>query len=916
MITLKLKNFRCWKDKTFTFPEIGFVLLNAESGSGKSTILNAIQYVLYGNLQKVCTYGEKHTRVELDINGYRIVRTNIPKRLMVYKDDKEYEDESAQSIIDSVWGKNFNITSYITQKNVVSFLSMSATDKMNYLETLAIDNSQNVNDIKKKIKDNIKVKRDELLKKTGELTVLSEELKTRTLPEVVSFPLEGKYSEIKVKNEEIRWNKTKKKISQLQTKLSETEDTREKYKKIRDEISLLNRDIENIQTEILKNHQRLDLLTPVILPFNIKEENERWNLIKTDMKTKKKTLSQTEDEERNNLENTKQLEVKKRDLEVLKEKEKEMLDEIKQLKYEGDDNLESLYELLEYFDNQSLLIKKKEELSELQTKLNQIKSENTEKITLLENELKNIPESKLKHYTTLLQNSKEHQLLVQKLQQKKSILIPEKDTTSIKERIGEISILLERITQSKKVRKCPSCGVHVRLDKDTLVLSDIIEGDINTLEKELKQEKQSISEELDKITKQNDVSKVLMSEIQTLERDIEKFSDTGDISDIKSKIEQEEANDKKRRDLESELRTVSGRVEEKRCCIKIEALQKEIQKLDTDDYNTDYTRDEVRDEIQREEDKKNRKTVYETKLKQIRKEILQFKLPEVKDTDYKNMIEDLRISIQELSLKDEECSTNQLLISNYQEYIVTKSRYEDDIKELEKRKTMISERIKSLQNEEIDKDYDGIIKEIRNEISVLNETEEKHSENSKKLKIYLEYHRQREEYNSWEAKVNTCKAEEKTLMKELALRERLYTKVIEAETLALYKIINKLNDTINYFLSEFFPNESITVQILPYKETKKDIKASINVDVGYKGVTTDINSLSGGEFDRVTLAFVIAFNNVFGNNLLLLDESISSLGSVLTDNILEVLYENLKDKLVVLVAHNISEGIFDSIITF
>ena len=53
---------------------------------------------------------------------------------------------------------------------------------------------------------------------------------------------------------------------------------------------------------------------------------------------------------------------------------------------------------------------------------------------------------------------------------------------------------------------------------------------------------------------------------------------------------------------------------------------------------------------------------------------------------------------------------------------------------------------------------------------------------------------------------------------------------------------------------------------------------------------------------------------MFGSNILMLDESISSLDSDLTNDILEVLKENLKDKIVFVVTHQIHTGIFDTVI--
>ena len=47
---LKLENFRCHKKAAFDFPNTGLVLLSGASGAGKTTIINAKTYALYGKL--------------------------------------------------------------------------------------------------------------------------------------------------------------------------------------------------------------------------------------------------------------------------------------------------------------------------------------------------------------------------------------------------------------------------------------------------------------------------------------------------------------------------------------------------------------------------------------------------------------------------------------------------------------------------------------------------------------------------------------------------------------------------------------------------------------------------------------------------------------------------------------------------
>ena len=92
---LKLINFKCYLEKTFEFDDNSFILISASSGSGKSTILMAIQYALYGTGSNIKHYGEENCIVEFEYDGMRIVRTK--KNRVVINDI--YKDDIAQDII-------------------------------------------------------------------------------------------------------------------------------------------------------------------------------------------------------------------------------------------------------------------------------------------------------------------------------------------------------------------------------------------------------------------------------------------------------------------------------------------------------------------------------------------------------------------------------------------------------------------------------------------------------------------------------------------------------------------------------------------------------------------------------------------------------------------------------------------------
>ena len=141
---LKLENFRCHKKVDFEIPDTGLVLLSGASGAGKTTILNAITYALYGKLAK--PYSHDQTKCSVTIEGYSIreetldlVRTSPGSRLKVTCKGKEYEDDAAQGVIDNlvVPYEKFRLSSYVVQRLNSSILSLPPRDQVFFIKTLA-----------------------------------------------------------------------------------------------------------------------------------------------------------------------------------------------------------------------------------------------------------------------------------------------------------------------------------------------------------------------------------------------------------------------------------------------------------------------------------------------------------------------------------------------------------------------------------------------------------------------------------------------------------------------------------------------------------------------------------------------------------------------------------------------------------
>jgi chromosome segregation ATPase len=201
------------------------------------------------------------------------------------------------------------------------------------------------------------------------------------------------------------------------------------------------------------------------------------------------------------------------------------------------------------------------------------------------------------------------------------------------------------------------------------------------------------------------------------------------------------------------------------------------------------------------------------------------------------------------------------------------------------------------------------VEELEKKISGIKESETK-------LLSVKEYGGKRAEYKRWEKRVTQLKGILEMLTQESVSLEIFLRKINEAETKCLEDTIRVVNDKTRVYLQKFFPDEVISLELATEKENKKgNVKTEIAVRLTYKSEECDLSSLSGGEYDRCSLAFLLAVNEVCGSKMLILDESIGSLDMANAENVLEVLKETMgEDKVVILVQHQATCGSYDHVV--
>jgi isochorismate synthase EntC len=138
--------------------------------------------------------------------------------------------------------------------------------------------------------------------------------------------------------------------------------------------------------------------------------------------------------------------------------------------------------------------------------------------------------------------------------------------------------------------------------------------------------------------------------------------------------------------------------------------------------------------------------------------------------------------------------------------------------------------------------------------------------------------------------------------------------ITEAESLSLSQTIQNINEELEEFISAFF-GDNFTVSLTTFKQTKDgDKKPMIDIQIIKDGEVVPLDGLSGGEYDRVSLAFFLAFNKSSKCNIILLDECLASLHPELVEEIVEMIKERMNNKLVMFTLHQANTGIFDEII--
>lgn len=443
--------------------------------------------------------------------------------------------------------------------------------------------------------------------------------------------------------------------------------------------------------------------------------------------------------------------------------------------------------------------------------------------------------------------------------------------------------LLDKLDMQQEIFKCPSCETPLRFNENELHIHEDehyneneladISKDISNVEEEIVNLKRKITSlETTIPIKQNKLARY--KEILLSISDIEdQYEEIPSIDEMKSELEYIRSYKSSQEELTRQLNKLKELKEmnkysstitsfEKSIARQSEKIQK-IQKMkeETNSDNT-YNEEEIRSKIIKQKQNKE-------KLVSIGNDIKQFKIQQ---------------------------STCEHQLDSIKSRHIEKYKVIKDETEL---KSDISEKMSELSN--------------------LITTQNEHQTNVDNIEKYQEYVKAKENYDTWSQKIKTLQQEELECRKLYASVTLLREKILEAESIAMLNIISSINTHSQSYLDAFFPDNPISVKLVPFKESKSGAKKGtkkpqINLEIEYKGMEADINMLSGGELSRVVLAYALALGEMFNTPLMLLDECTSSLDQDLTNIVMDGIRENFTDKLVVIIAHQTVKGVFDKVV--
>jgi DNA repair exonuclease SbcCD ATPase subunit len=783
----------------------GVTLIHGRSGKGKSSILEAIAFVINGKGRNIVKAGKKSCSVTLRlVDGACITRSKRPNILTVQiPGGDKLEDDAAQGYVDQRFTSTFDIVAYLRQSGKgASFVTLSPRDKLVFLEELAF-HGYDITRLKSTAHEIHRENNQNLVTASAKLEVLTHQLDELPEVEVVKCP-------IKVSKDS--------KIEPYQEKLE---------KKIRKSVCKK----EAMSVQIDTKLKKLELI------------------IAKETKLASYAESLTESE---------------RELALLEEKTTTNRRE----------EIESLRETIETVSSHASLNKKRVRLDQLGSELTKMKKEELE---IMRTQLWGLQSSlwdqgNEKDAASEITDREEDLRLIRCRREikKKIESIPNlekfRDQKQELDEMEESYVILSEKTKAavdaSLVRQCPVCEADLRLCRSKLVRLE--EATVLSKNEILRDEKAAAD---------------MLAELRFKRKKVAKL----------------EAQKDTRSDLQKQLEG--------------------LRKIEEDPGDLQVERDEWKSYIQ----DNNRA---QAEIKRLGRRISSQNLSETY-TRLNKEHESLKRTIDALEAELDDYTETSRDLDELREELLRFTREQQEFELHESSKARLAKRMSSFQDKMNDISLPESSEEIREQLDEirgkgrdLTVKMQKIEALIVKLRKYVSFKNDKSCALSLNKQLNEIANDEAVYQTFTRSAEKLRGKIKEAESKCLESFVWSLQSSVQLYLDEFFPHDPITISISRFKttKTKKQTKPEIHITFSYKGQEFDYQSLSGGELQRVVLAFTLALVEKFNAPFVMLDESTSNLDQELTNLIVHTIRKYHSSRPVILVAHQVVTGVFENMI--
>uniref|UniRef100_A0A6C0JS90 Rad50/SbcC-type AAA domain-containing protein n=1 Tax=viral metagenome TaxID=1070528 RepID=A0A6C0JS90_9ZZZZ len=243
--TLEIENFRCWEELRLDIALDGCTHISGNSGAGKSTVFEALLWLLYGKLKDVKNKDhDGPTSVSLTIGDLWINRKNSPARFTVIRGNVEVTANEAEEYIVELFGERtyWMSSSYISQGKLCKLLEVSEKEKLAILSWMAFK-GEDPKEYQAKIKEEIEKADKELYSAQSKARAKLSCLKTvdRKWKRILKLELTDEEHFLYKSYEDLKSERERgmKELAVYEAHLQEVERSKEARRKILEELAEL-----------------------------------------------------------------------------------------------------------------------------------------------------------------------------------------------------------------------------------------------------------------------------------------------------------------------------------------------------------------------------------------------------------------------------------------------------------------------------------------------------------------------------------------------------------------------------------------------------------------------------------------------------------------------------------------------------